>query len=163
MLARVLVGSISVHAVGCLVPAPVQEETGTVNYPPVIVSCMPDFIGVHNVPTQAQAVEFEVTAVDQDLGDTLVARQYLLQNQSLTPTQADLPLQATDATDRAVRRGTFAGLPVCKLYNLNNQEAFFYVYVTDSTFPDGFAGALPSAGSAGAGHYDYKYWVLKCP
>lgn len=158
---RSLFAGFIVYAIGCVVPTPLEQEGDPpANQSPVIVSGEPDFAAGPYTPFHADDVwNFEVTADDPDLNDTLEARLYRLDGSKLLPVPSPIFLAAADPSQLARRSGQFFGTAYCEFSGaMPQQQYFFYVYVSDLPFP-----ASGSPSELRDGHYDYKYWVVRCP
>lgn len=158
---RSLLAGLLIYAIGCVVPTPLEQEGDPpANHSPVIVSGEPDFASGPYTPFHADDVwNFEVTADDPDVDDTLEARLYRLDGARLLPVPSPIFLTAPDADHLTRRSGQFFGTAYCEFSGaMPQQEYLFYVYVSDLPFP-----ASGSPGELRDGHYDYKYWVVRCP
>jgi hypothetical protein len=151
IMGRSLVTAITIWAIGCVIPTPLETESGA-NHPPVIVSGTPDFTQGVVTHRTTDVFDFGVHVADQDLDQTLSALLYYKAGDQF------IPLSSVATLDPATRTHIFSGL-YCKEIAPETSTLVF-VYASDLGFPTDFSPASPP--SEMAGHFDYKYWVLDC-
>jgi hypothetical protein len=166
----VIMGSIAPIALAvaastsaCLVPPPLQQETATRTYPPVITGGMPDFMKQpYVVPPPDYSVTFSVTVRDEeyavsDTTPTLTAAIFYLRSgvPQLQPTGLAGPLTGATA-DNPVATITFPSVKLCQFYGLPEGLTQVFVYVADTEI-----GIDPTA--LKSGHYESRSWLVQCP
>jgi hypothetical protein len=144
-------------AAGCIVPTQLEAQRSATTPGPVITDGKPvDFQTVFFTPPAATtAWTFGVTAVDENLDATLEAHLYIQKQAQLFGLGSSI--LTARAADLTTRDGEFFQQAYC-VTAATTGENLFYVYVADTPFPPS-----DDPTQLRAGHFDFKYWVVKCP
>jgi hypothetical protein len=162
--------AITIWAVGCVVPAPLQAEQGGPATVPRITSGdvngqpTPFFGAV----TQSLTTNFSlgVTATDPDVNAQLVARLYLRDGDTYSKfsSQDTTGLPLTPITgDPTTHRVEFNPFTYCDLVHNQGTPYLLYIFVADQPFQPSPAQPtdLPP-NQFTKGQFDYKTWMLTC-
>lgn len=143
---------------GCIVPLPLEAETGPANSPPAIADgeAVPTFGVVQHV--FGEQFELSVRVDDPDLDDVLVARlfrpAFTGQSRVSIYELPSLP-SAGDAEHPERRVATFPNAAYCDLVTATNEPVKVSVKVSDFGFDNAFSDQTK-------GLTDEAYWVLIC-
>jgi hypothetical protein len=150
LVPRILVSALTIWAVGCIIPAPLEAEPTPQQHAPLILSGDPAF-GPAIEPTN-MSWTVSVTATDENPDDVLYARLYWHNANTYVRLIDDIILKPTTGNQRF---GAFSANRFCAFIGTGDQYIWVFVQDTQLPGPDAQPTDL-------TGRYDSKYWVVNC-